>query len=102
MLNNGLEVAGNDVRHQTENRINLEENFGILYPLFKEEVFRRRTHMMGLSAAACTLLVSILVLFPLMAPTPLAESSYRWMSITGVIALFNTILLSYSSTSRTA
>ena len=37
------------------------EVFGMLYPIFKDEVFKRREQMMRLTAFASTVLVLILV-----------------------------------------
>ncbi len=65
--------------------------FGLLYPLFKEEVFRRRTHMMALCGVACTTLIGILIFFPLFPHSHLVNSPFRWLATTGVI-LYSSLL----------
>lgn len=62
------------------------EVFRLLYPLFKEEVFRRREHMIRLTAWAATLLLFLLILIFLLedAPGPTFGSAIRWFAMTGV------------------
>ena len=67
------------------------EIFRVLYPLFKEEVFRRREQMMRLSAIASgfllLLLMFLLVIVPWQGPTHIL----RWFAISAV-ALFSGLL----------
>jgi hypothetical protein len=81
------------------------EVFGMLYPLFKDEVFRRREQMMRLTAFASTILVLILItLLPLSSwATP--TSPMRWFSISGVAlfsALFAFLILQHADRHRMA
>ena len=66
------------------------EVFRVLYPIFKEEVFKRREQMMKLTAFSSTFLViwliTLLVIFPQPRPIP----SIQWLVISGV-ALFSSL-----------
>ncbi|MEE8126842.1 MAG: hypothetical protein V3T42_13600 [Nitrospirales bacterium] len=64
------------------------EVFRVLYPLFKEEVFRRREQMMRLSATASGFLVLMLVFMLVVAPWNAPTNIARWFAISGV-ALFS-------------
>ncbi|RMH07459.1 MAG: hypothetical protein D6704_05125 [Nitrospirae bacterium] len=60
----------------------------VLYPLYKEEVFRRREQMMRLTAFACAFLVLLLItLVALSSPRPV-DLTVRIFAITGT-ALFS-------------
>ncbi len=81
------------------------EIFRILYPIFKDEIFKRREQMMQLTAFASTLLVlSLVALFPLTIweGTP---PSIRWLAISGVglfSALFAYFILQHAERHRMA
>lgn len=60
----------------------------VLYPWYKEEVFRRREHMMRLTAFACAFLVLLLVTI-LAIPTPSTASSVRIVFALAGISLFS-------------
>jgi hypothetical protein len=64
------------------------EMYRLLYPIFKREVFRRRETMIQLSAFHHTILLVLLVMFPLVPSHQAMVSTTRWFAITG-IALFS-------------
>ncbi|MEX0830352.1 MAG: hypothetical protein WD032_08915 [Nitrospirales bacterium] len=66
------------------------EVFRVLYPLFKEEVFKRREHMMRLTARGSTVLIVILVALFILSPWSVPSSPSRWFLISGV-ALFSSL-----------
>ncbi len=64
------------------------EVFRVLYPLFKDEVFRRRNHMILLSVFHNAFVVLLLVTILTVSPDHATESSARWLAISG-LALFS-------------
>jgi hypothetical protein len=66
------------------------EVFRVLYPLFKEEVYQRREHMMQLTAFGSTVLVLILAALYVLSPWPVPTSPIRWFLVSGV-ALFSSL-----------
>ena len=64
----------------------------VLYPWYKEEVFRRREQMMRLTAFASAFLVLLLVTIMAVAPTQKANVTTQLFAITGV-ALFSAIFV---------
>lgn len=81
------------------------EVFGMLYPIFKDEVFRRREQMMRLTAFASTVLVLILVTLLTLPSWAAPTSPMRWLSISGVAlfsALFAFLILQHADRHRMA
>lgn len=81
--------------------------FRLLYPLFKEEVFRRRDHMIRLTAWATTLMLFLLIFIFLLggASGPTSGSAMRWLAMTGVAVaagLFAYVILQQASRHRMA
>ena len=78
-----------DSRH-TKMEISQEqlEVFRVLYPLFKEEVFRRREHMIRLSVFHNAFLVLLLVTMLAVSPGHTPDPTTRWLAISGM-ALFS-------------
>jgi hypothetical protein len=78
-----------DSQH-TERELSQEqlEVFRVLYPLFKEEVFRRRDHMIRLSVFHNAFLVLLLVTMLAVSPGDTPDPTTRWLAISG-IALFS-------------
>ena len=74
----------------TERELSREqlEVFRVLYPLFKEEVFRRRDHMIRLSIFHNAFLVLLLVTMLAVSPGDTPDFTTRWLAIAG-IALFS-------------
>lgn len=66
------------------------EVFRVLYPLFKEEVYQRRKHMMQLTAFGSTVLVLILAALYVLSPWSVPTSPIRWFLVSGV-ALFSSL-----------
>lgn len=64
----------------------------VLYPWYKEEVFRRREQMMRLTAFASAFLVLLLVTFMALSPPYPTDTTIKLFSITGV-ALFTSIFI---------
>ena len=64
----------------------------VLYPWYKEEVFRRREQMMRLTAFASAFLVLLLVTIMAVAPSEATHFTTRLFAITGV-ALFSAIFV---------
>ena len=64
------------------------EVFRVLYPLFKDEVFRRREHMIRLSVFHNAFLVLLLVTMLAVSPGQTPDSTTRWLAISG-LALFS-------------
>ena len=64
----------------------------VLYPWYKEEVFRRREQMMRLTAFASAFLVLLLVTIMAVAPSQATDFTIRLFVITGV-ALFSAIFV---------
>lgn len=59
------------------------EVFRMLYPLFKDEVLRRREYMSRLSASHNTVLVLLLLIMAMISP-PHPDSTLRWLAMAGV------------------
>jgi hypothetical protein len=76
--------------HNTKMELSQEqlEVFRVLYPLFKEEVFRRRDNMIRLSVFHNAFLVLLLVTMLAVSPDYSPDSTTRWLAISG-IALFS-------------
>ena len=68
------------------------EVFRMLYPIFKDEVFRRREQMMRLTAFASAFLVLLLVTMVAVSPWSVPTSPTRWFAISGV-ALFSSLFV---------
>jgi len=84
---------------------NQMEIFRVLYPLFKEETFNRRAHMMRLTAFGSTVLVLILVALFVLPPWSVLTSPTRWFSISGVAVfsgLFAYLILQHAERHRMA
>ena len=64
----------------------------VLYPWYKEEVFRRREQMMRLTAFASAFLVLLLVTIMALAPSHATDFTIKLFAITG-IALFSAIFV---------
>jgi hypothetical protein len=64
------------------------EVFRVLYPLFKEEVFRRREHMIRLSVFHNAFLVLLLVTMLAVSPNHTPDPTTRWLAVSGM-ALFS-------------
>ena len=64
----------------------------VLYPWYKEEVFRRREQMMRLTAFASAFLVLLLVTIMALAPSHATDFTIKLFAITGV-ALFSAIFV---------
>lgn len=62
------------------------EVFRVLYPLFKNEVLRRREYMSRLSAFYNTVLVLLIMTIALMSPGH-QDFPMRWLAISGVVIL---------------
>ena len=60
------------------------EVFRVLYPLFKDEVFRRREHMIRLSVFHNAFLVLLLVTMMAVSPGQTPDSTMRWLAISGL------------------
>jgi len=77
-----------DSQH-TERELSQEQLalFRVLYPLFKEEVFRRRDHMIKLSVFHNGFLMLLLMMLAV-SPGDTLDSTTRWLAISG-IALFS-------------
>lgn len=67
------------------------EVFRVLYPLFKEEVFRRREQMIRLSVFHNAFLVLLLMTMLAVSNNYSPDSATRWLAISG-IALFSGFL----------
>lgn len=77
----------------------------VLYPLFKDEVFKRREQMMQLTAFASTLLLILLITLLALAPWLEQNSSSQWLIISGVSlfsALFAYLILQHADRHRMA
>ena len=74
----------------TELRTEQLEILRVLYPWYKEEVFRRREQMMRLTAFASAFLVLLLVTIMAVAPSHHTNMTTQIFAITGV-ALFSAI-----------
>jgi hypothetical protein len=64
------------------------EVFRMLYPLFKDEVFRRREHMIRLSTFHNGLLVLLLVIVPTVSSDATIDFGTRWLILSG-LAVFS-------------
>jgi len=64
------------------------EIFRVLYPIFKDEVFRRREHMIRLSAFHSAVLVLVMVMMMTRSPEQTSHSAIPWLAMSG-IALFS-------------
>jgi hypothetical protein len=62
------------------------EVFRVLYPLFKNEVLRRREYMSRLSAFHNTVLVLLIMTITLISPGH-QDFTIRWVAISGVVIL---------------
>lgn len=81
------------------------EIFRILYPIFKDEIFKRREQMIRLTAFSSTLLVLTLVTLLPITPWETAHSLTLWLSISGVAlfsALFAYFILQHAERHRMA
>lgn len=79
--------------------------FRLLYPLFKEEVFRRRNHMIRLTAWSTTLMLFLLIFLLGVTPAQISGSPIRWFAMTGVAVsagLFAYVILQQASRHRMA
>ena len=65
--------------------------FKILYPWYKEEVFRRREQMMRMTGFACALLLLLLFLVTVVLPDPARSATVTVFLIPG-IALFSSLV----------
>ena len=86
----------------TDNQLDV---FRVLYPLFKNEVFQRREHMMRLTAFAGTVLISIQIALFILPPGPTTTSPTSWFSISGVTvfsSLFAYLILQQADRHRMA
>ena len=63
------------------------EVFRVLYPLFKDEVLRRREYMSRLSAFHNTVLVLLLVMMVMVISPGHSNAITRWLAISGVVIL---------------
>ena len=97
------------MRHPRRVNIDLRdeplEGFRVLYPIFKNEVFQRREHMMRLTAFPSTFLVLLLIAmlagFPRSAPT----SPTLWFAVSGIAlfsGLFTYFILQHANRHRMA
>jgi len=79
---------------ETEQRLREEqwEVLRVLYPWYKEEVFRRREQMMRLTAFASAFLVLLLITIMAVNPTPMTSFTTRLFAMTGV-ALFSAMFV---------
>lgn len=81
------------------------EIFRILYPIFKDEIFKRREQMMRLTAFASTFLVLTLVTLLPITPWETAHFLTLWFAISGVglfSALFAYFILQHAERHRMA
>ena len=77
----------------------------MLYPLFKNEVFQRREHMIRLTAFASTVLISIQIALFILPPWSAPTSPTSWFSISGVTvfsSLFAYLILQHADRHRMA
>jgi len=72
----------------TESTDNRLEIFYVLYPIFKEEVFKRREQMIWLITFASAFLLVLLVTLPALMHWSTQQSPASWLAISGV-ALFS-------------
>ncbi len=77
---------------ETDLRNEQLEILKVLYPWYKEEVFRRREQMMRLTAFASAFLVLLLVTIMAVSPSNSANVTTQLFAITG-IALFSAIFV---------
>ncbi len=81
------------------------EVFRILYPIFKDEIFKRREQMMQLTAVASTLLVLTLVILLPLANSMGTTPPTRWLTISSVglfSASFSYFILQHAERHRMA
>jgi len=79
--------------------------FRVLYPIFKDEIFRRREQMMRLTAFASALLLLILVTLIAMTPSLAPMTPTRWFAMSGVAlfsGLFAYLILQHANRHRMA
>lgn len=67
------------------------EVFRVLYPWYKEEVFRRREHMMRLTAFGSAFLVLLLITILALSPSPM-DPTVKVFAVTGT-ALFSALFV---------
>lgn len=67
------------------------EVFRVLYPWYKEEVFRRREHMMRLTAFGSAFLVLLLITILALSPSPM-DPTVKVFAVTGT-ALFSALFI---------
>jgi hypothetical protein len=67
------------------------EIFRLLYPVFKDEVYRRREQMIQLTAFASAFLVLLLVILLTIPSSPERDARTRWLAISGVALLFGVL-----------
>jgi hypothetical protein len=93
------------------NRVNMDlrdeplEVFRVLYPIFKNEVFQRREHMMRLTAFSSTFLVLLLVAMFAGFPSSVPTSLTLWFAISGIMlfsGLFAYFILQHADRHRMA
>lgn len=68
------------------------EVFRVLYPWYKEEVFRRREHMMRLTAFGSAFLVLLLITILALAPPSPMDPTIKVFAVTGT-ALFSALFV---------
>ena len=81
------------------------EVFRVLYPIFKDEVLRRREQMMQLTALASAFLMLLLVTMLAVSPWPVPTSPTQWFAISGVAlfsGLFAYLILQHADRHRMA
>ena len=81
------------------------EIFRMMYPIFKDEVFKRRDQMMSLTAWASTLLIVILATQLAFVRGLTPPASTQWLTISGILlfsGLFAYLILQHASRHRMA
>lgn len=79
--------------------------FRLLYPIFKDEVYRRREQMIQLTAFASAFLVLLLVIMVIVSSSPGLNTPTRWFAISGVAlfsGLFAYLILQHADRHRMA
>jgi len=81
------------------------EVFRVLYPIFKNEVFQRREHMMRLTAFSSTFLVLLLIAMLAGFPRSIPATPTLWFAISGITVfsgLFAYFILQHADRHRMA
>jgi len=81
------------------------EVFRVLYPIFKNEVFQRREHMMRLTAFSSTFLILLLVAMLAGFPRSIPATPTLWFAISGITlfsGLFAYFILQHADRHRMA